>query len=270
MAKKASHLFVRFDGRVYYTPKMTPADVVAARKAEASSALTCPLCDLPMRLQIEQAGPVAYHTSNDPLTRHEPETPNLRRLKSLTVSRLKELVPSATIDADVVMEDLGLIGDVALVTGKGGRLVVEVHAADISAREVRKFNDAWTEQAVKCLWILDYSRLRLPKSGGIIKKTTLSGLETGLLSIGQPLIYLDGRDKTITKLTPPPEAVELARLGEPRIGQVECLIRRYRLDQLRLKNGAWWVDTRFDSPAPKPREISARLKKKLEQRRLGQ
>jgi hypothetical protein len=259
--------FIALDNEIVETPLLSPSAITRVRAAEHEGRVTCPTCNGPMRLVIDDET-TALHLPPNPFAEHEPEDFSLRRAKRLLAKHLSSLFPSAPLDIDVHMPEIGHLADVVVITPYGGRLAVEVQLADMRAADVDDLVGRYQEHGIRCLWALDARRLKLPKrkKQGVVAKATLEHLETALISRGEPLLFIDIETREVVWLHPNPRARELACLGESRIGRVECLIRRYPLSQLRVRNGAWWAPTIFDQRPPAPPALPANLQRKLDKR----
>lgn len=263
----SAHRYVVVRGEMIDVTTLTPPQVVDMRAAEAAGEVYCPTCQGPLRLVISSSGPVAVHTPENPFREHEPEDHHSRRAKHLLKQRLQDLFPSGNVQLDAQLPSAEQLADVALVNPRGGKVVVEYQTQDLDTAQVRARAHAYESQGIRCLWLVDIRRLKLTKKGEAVKKATLNKLETALLAAGEPLIYLDAGPRQVVWLRPHPDAVELARLGEGRIGQVECLVRRYPLSGLRLRDAQWQVDTSMDETVAPPAPLPANLQKKLNNRR---
>jgi hypothetical protein len=207
------------------------------------------------------------HTPENPFRDHEVEDPHSRQAKHLLLQTLQSLFSSGNVQLDVQLPNAEQIADVALTNPQGGKVVVEYQTQDLSVQQVRARISTYENQGVRCLWLLDIRRLKLAKKGDAVKKATLNKLETALLAVGEPIIYVDAPARQIVWLRPNPSAVELALSGDARIGQVECLLRRYHLSSLRVRDGNWWVDTSLDEDPPAIPALPANLQKRLDRRR---
>jgi hypothetical protein len=265
------HRFLLLRGELRDVAKLTQLDMRSVREAEAQGQVTCPTCRGQMRVVIGPEGPQAEHVGENPYATHEPEDFHVRRGKRLLAEHLQARFPSGTVSIDTFVPEVGQLADIAFVNSKGGKMVVEYQAHDILGREVKERSALYEGQGIRCLWMLDSSRLKLAAggAGGVIKKATLERLETAILGLGEPLLYLDVRTRQVAWVRPHPGAVELARLGEPRIGQVPCLVRRYRLSGLRVREGAWWVDTSCDPRVSMSKSLPPAVANRLEARRAS-
>jgi len=263
----STHRFFAMRGRLRDASKLSQLDVQDVRQAEGEGQVVCPTCRGPVRVVIGPDGPVVMHTGENPYAGHEPEDLSVRQGKKLLSEHLQKRFPSGKVRLDVPVPEAGQLADMAFVNPRGGKMVVEYQAQDILGREVRDRAAAYEEQGVRCLWMLDSSRLKLTKSGSLIKKVTLERLETALMAMGEPLIYLDSKSKMVALVRPHKGAVELAKLGEPRIGQVPAIVRRYRLSGLRVREGNWWIDTSYDGQVTLTKPLPESLQKKLASRR---
>lgn len=266
MSKNLAHHFFLVHKKLVAVSKLTPSQIKDVRQAEALGEVRCPTCLQEMRLEITGQGPVAIHREDNSLTRHEVEDQIARQGKHILSALLSEMFPNAIVQLDVVFPEIGLLADLVVVNTMGGKLVIEYQRADLSAAEADERQQAYVQQGIECLWLLNARRLKMEKKTTGVKKVTLEKLETSLLANNNPVIYFNPQNKQIVWIHAPEKIVQLALLGEPRIGQVECLVRPYRLTQLRVREGQWWVDHRLEAKLNLPTDIPATLKRKLEER----
>ena len=276
MARRAAaplpYRFVAVGQKIIQTDQLTSADIDQLRALERDGKVRCPTCRGPMTLLADPGGSVAMHRAPNPYAGHEPEDREMRQAKRLIAARLRSLFPSAPIELDVHIPEIERLADIVLLTPYGGRIAVEVQAADMRAEDVAELQDLYESIGVRCLWLLDSRRLRTtqtPAPTHKILKTMIEPAETGLVRIGEPIIYLDAARREIIWVRPNPLVRELAQLGDPRIGRVESLVRGYPLTQLRVKQGAWCVPTEFDKRPPKPPALPANLVKRLDKLRVA-
>lgn len=261
-----AHRFLIIAGELVASNELTPAEITAVRLAETAKNVHCPICRGPMRITITETGPVGVHahTPENPYAGHEPEDTHARQSKQMLAQRVQEMFPEGSVQIDAHLPAINHVADIALVNPMGGKLAIEHQGADLTRVEVAARRDDYQKEGIRCLWVLDSRRLKLTKKGGQIRKAMLGELETSFLALDEPLVYLEAHDHHLTWLRPHPDAVELAKLGEKRLGRVECLLRRYRFAQLRIRDGQWWVDRSLDSPVlQQPGALPVALQKKL-------
>jgi hypothetical protein len=103
-----------------------------------------------------------------------------------------------------------------------------------------------------------------------LRKVTVGALETGLLSENLQLLYVDPARREVTWVRPPAAIVELARLGDKKIGRVDCFVKTYKLNQLRMGDGRFWFDVPIEYKPPRQPQLPDNLKKRLEKLRAAQ
>jgi hypothetical protein len=265
------HHFVAAGGNVYDTSSLTKAQFDLLLAAEQRGELFCPTCKGRMRLVVDHGGVHATHLAPNPFAGHEPEDYTLRRVKHAMARHLQRLFPSAPLDLDVHLPEIGHLADIVVVTPHGGRLAVEVQRADISADEISSLRERYASLAIGCLWVLDPRRGKMTRGKGPIRRVMLDRLETALLAAGEPLVVCDpAATRQVMWIRPHPQARELAALGEEKIGRVDCLVRQYSLSQLRVNEGKWHVPSAKYDPAPPPYPpLPAPVQRKLDRRRAA-
>lgn len=274
MARRAAapqpYQYVLVGNDIVQTATLSAADLQRVRGAERDGNVRCPTCRGRMALLMDSDGAVAVHRAPNPYAGHEPEDPDMRKAKRLIAARMQAIFPSAPVDLDVHMPEIDHLADVVVVTPFGGRIAVEVQHADITPQQVAGLRDRYESVGVRCLWLLDGRRLRTTKTPAPelqIFKAMLEGVETGLIALNEPVVYLDSTKREIVWVRPSRAVRELAALGDKRVGRVECLVRGYPLAQLRVREGGWWVPTHFDPKPPKPPALPANLIKRLDRLR---
>ena len=265
--------FVSVGADIVETPNLTPLAIRQIRGAEREGRVRCPTCKGRMTLLIDDDGSaVAVHRAPNPYAGHEPEDFELRKTKRLAAGRLRQIFPSAPLELDVHMPEIDHLADIVVLTGLGGRIAVEVQKADLAADQAAELRARYEHIGVRCLWLLDGRRLRTtrtPAPEQRIVKTMIDTLETSLLAIGEPLMYVDCDGRQITWVRPHPAVRELASLGDKRVGRVESLVRSYPIGQLRVKQGRWWLPTEYHAKPPKPPALPQNLAKRLDRLRAA-
>lgn len=233
--------------------------------AAGATGLSCPTCGRPVVLD-----PASAHLLHaTPVPEHDPDTGAHQAARRIIRRRLDELFPSALIDTSVEFESCDYLADIALVSPRGAKLVVEIADAQRSAERYREIVRSLAAEGVASLWISTMSLFVATKRwpSTMVAKLNLGHLQTAILADTGVLMFAHPKDLQIWTARPHPQALELARAGEPRLGVVECLVRRYPLSQLRMRGGAIQLITEYDPPAPPPGPLSKTLTDKLNRRR---
>lgn len=250
----------------------------ALRSAPAGS-LTCVSCSEPLVLAPADQGVGAAFRHLDPATAfdHDPETGAHRRSVRALAGRLEQLFPSAALADKVHFPEERYLADLVVVTPRGAKLAAEVLSTEITPDRFRTISAGLTGQGVAMLWMLGMDLLAASGAASRpVRKVKLGPLHTALLAAGRSLMFIDpGSQKPLRRpeivlVRPHPQALQLARLGEPALGITECMIRRYPLSQLRLQAGEVCLLTDYDPPAPAPGQLPKRLATKLERREAQQ
>lgn len=263
MSEEILQTLGRVDGRVFDARRLRPADVTQLRSI---GGLECPVCRSEATLVITEEGPMVAHRAT-----HEPEDAERRTAKRQLAAQLERLFPGAVISLDVDLGDPELgFADIAIVRPNGARIAITYRSGEMRARAAGERTERLAAGRIRHLWLLDARRLNKTARRGAetqVRPVTLKALETSLVAADEPLIYADAGKALAHWVTPPAAALELTRLGLGRIGRLDCLIRRYRFSQLRLREGRWWADTSFDGPPPPAPPLPERLQNKLEELR---
>jgi len=239
-----------------------PADMEQIRELEQQSLITCPACGDDIRVVIDRGGPVGEHMS--PMT-HENEDPPMRFGKHLLLQRMRELFPSAIVDTDISLDHPHRLVDVVAVRDNGGRLAIELQGADMKKGQLEKVVAAYREEAIRCLWLLDWRRAKPGRQKGEIVTLGIGKLEVDMIRVDEPLLYFDIQRKEVVRVLVPSSLQPLINTEKTTsLGRLPCLVRRYTLDQLRIREGSWFVDTTFDRALPSPPDLPKRLQDKLE------
>lgn len=264
----------RLGTRLIDSTKLTPEQVATLRKRRELP-LVCASCGAPVSLGAGTS-PSFFHRTGHGLC-HDPITPTHEASLSALRARLSEILPSAMLDRDVDFPEVGYMADLAAVSGRGLRLAAEVQENEITRARFEEITSGLEAEGIAILWMRMPSLLKLSGAKSRpVRKVTLGEMETAILAQGRALMYLapdqmgerasGDRHPKILLVHVPRYAVELARLGEPRVGQVEAVLRRYPLSQLRLRAGSVCVLTDFDPPLPAFSPPSERLAGKLRAR----
>jgi hypothetical protein len=271
LAELTQHRWMVIAGRIVDAGTLVHSDVPRVRELERAGAVLCPTCREPVQVVMGDSGAYVEHLPGSVFGEHEPEDPVMRSSKRLLASHLHSLFGSATVAVDGRIDEIGRMADVVMVTGEGGRLAIEVQAQDMPARDVAAAQDAYAELGILSLWLLDSRRLVIgrPRRGldKRIRKVRLDRLETGLLAAGVQLLYLDPRRREVVFVRPPAAAVELARLGDPRLGRLDCLVLTFKLNQLRMRGGRFSLDMSYVSRMPAAPQLPPALQRRLARRR---
>lgn len=251
------------NGQPYDLRKIRPAQIPELRQLEAQSALRCPACGGELRVVIEDEGPVAEHHGVS--IEHEPEDPITRISKEIIRRKMAELFPRAAIELDVKLDKPARLADLVAVRDNGGRLIVEHQAADMKKGQMAELVAGYREEGLRALWLLDPRRLKVGKVKNQVATVNIGKLEVDLLREGEPLLYLEPHGRRVMRLLIPAQARELLKHDKvTSLGRLPCLMRHYKLDQLRVKAGQWQMVTDYDPPLPAPPALPKRLQKKLE------
>lgn len=258
---KDRYQLLTLDDRLLSIESLTPADVGLIRSYQEENKILCPTCSEPMQLIISQSGPELDHRPGSIYYRHDPDDRRSLALKQLLARHLADILPGPDtpganqawrVAVNVPIHEARLAADVLAVSDRGARFVVEFQGYDLGRAAVIEKTDQWIAAAIHPLWLLDGRRLRALKEK-VVQNITLAELETTLLALDMPLIYLLSDQATVVSVVPTPETKDLIKLGDKRLGQTPCLIRRYPLSQLGLKDGSWFLPTRYnDKPPPAP------------------
>ncbi|WP_217924800.1 hypothetical protein [Miltoncostaea oceani] len=236
--------------------------------------ITCLSCGEALTIRL---GPPPHFSHSPGATLcHDPPSPGHQAAVNAIANRLGEIVPSAQVQQRVEFPDQCFLADVAAVSGRGLRLAVEVQETEMERQRVEDLLDAMEDQGVALLWMRSASLLTLRGAATRpTRKATLGPVETALLSRGRALMYvapdqIDDRFSSgerlpkILLLHVRPEVIELARAGDPKLGQVDVVLRRYPLSQLRLRAGSVCVLTDYDPPLPELPPFPENLRRRLD------
>lgn len=250
------------DGRPFDLRRVRPAQVAEVRELADTGRLICPSCREPLRVAIDASGVQGGHEGG---AHHEPEDLVARLSKEMLHQRLARLFPSAVVEEDVELGKPDRLADIVLVRDNGGRLAIEFQGSDFPKGKLGPLLQGYEQSALRALWILDSRRLKVTSIKGQVATVNVGRLEVDLLRAGEPLLYLEPNRRQILRLLIPGAAQQLLRHESvASLGRLPCLMRRYRLAQLRIREGRWFIDADYDLPLPKPPPLPKRLQRKLE------
>jgi len=230
--------------------------------------LACPRCRAPLTLSFAKGSPQAKHAE---LCGHEAEDAVSYGQRLALREQLQAIFREAVIEPDVDLSgEIGrpCLADLALITPTGARLVVFLWGREEHTKpEVIRLRDDVRAAGLHPLWMLDGRRIRRRpgEEQTELRPLTVKKTETGLLAIGQPLIYIGPEPGRIYRAYLPRPVVALAHDGRVKsIGQLKTAIRPYRLGQLRVREGRWAIETSpYDPPLPPQPELPKRLRAML-------
>lgn len=271
--QQLEHRYVNGPAGALDARKLSLEQARALRSAPVGTC-SCLSCGEPVELAPAGDGGVTFrHHDLGTAYDHDPWSATHRRAVRAVGGRLRELFPSASVAADVHFPGLGYLADIVAVTPRGAKVATEVLATEITPARFQEIVSGLAAEGVAMLWLLS---LELFFASGApsrtVRKVKLGPLHTTLLAAGRSLMFIDPgtqkpfRRPEIILVRPHPDALRLARLGEPQLGITECMIRRYPLSQLRLQAGEICLLTEYDPSAPQPGELPKRLATKLAKR----
>lgn len=243
-----------FGGEIKDSRKFLPADIERARE----DGVRCPVCRQEGRILLAPEGPLLSHEAL-----HEAETPLRREARGLLGRWLHGALPDAQVRQLLPWNDTFL--DVGVVRSDGARLALRFISEDTERGEIEALRESLRAERTVLLLLLDADRLP-PKAfrpGAQVVGAQFRRAESDMLRQGDPLLFFDAPTRSLLLLEPPEEALPLLR--EPRnLGSCKGVVRHYRLSELHLRRGRWWLDRRFDDDPllrPEPnRTILQRLR----------
>lgn len=290
----------RLGGRPLMASKLTDAEITSLRDPNVGRGLTCVSCRVRVRVGRDDDGRTCFFHTTKAVLSHDPETITHFHAVRALAARTRELFGSAQIVTGEPFSELGYLADIVAVSGHGLRLAAEIQEAEISREEYERITNGLEDEGIAVLWLRSPGLLRLTGAKGRpVRRMTLGEVETAILAQGRTLMYLApdqatsaadalaasaGRGRPDRKVggrgaagvppageripkllvvEPHPAALQLAALGERRIGQVEVVLRRYPLSQLRVHQGELCVLTDYDADPPVFGEPSAAIARKL-------
>lgn len=249
------------DSKLINTSALAPATIAAFRAQEKQ--VLCATCREPVVISISDTGPFCLHSGEQ---NHLPEDPIIWTGKKLLLERMRDLFSQAKVERDVF--DGEEFADITIVLDNSGKIVVRFISENLAPKEVLRIHEYWEALGVRCLWIADWRKLNLSKTANknsTITAATLGKLETALIKIDEPLLYMDIERRNILTLKVPGAAAALVRHDiVPTAGRLKCFLQRYRIGQLRLSDGDWRLETTYDTRPPKVPDLPKRLQDKLE------
>ena len=245
---------VRWKGTVQDTRHFRPAELEAARRDPP----LCPVCSREGSIDLQEGYPLFWHEAS-----HEAETPMREEMRSLLGRWLHRALPDSQVRLLLPWQDTFL--DVGAVRADGARLAVRIISEEPSLGELQAMREELLEEQTVLLFLLD--PLRLPRrawgEGARVFSVQFRRAESELLRMGDPLLYLLPHRRQLLLLEPP--SVVLPLLQEKRnLGQCQGEAHHYRISELRLREGRWWIDRRFDERPLHPPEPSPALLRRLE------
>lgn len=245
---------VRWQDKVQDTRQFRPADLEAAR----TDPPVCPVCSEPGKIDLHSGYPLFAHTAT-----HEAETPMREEMRSVLGRWLHRALPDSQVRLLLPWQDTYL--DVGAVRADGARLAIRIISEEPDRDELRSMRDSLLEEQTALLFLLD--PLRLPRrawgEGARVFSAQFRRAESDLLRMDDPLLYLLPHRRQLLLLEPP--SVVLPLLREKRnLGQCQGEAHHYRISELRLREGRWWLDRRFDEKPQQPPEPPPALLRRLE------
>lgn len=276
--EQAPYTLLAVPGQLLAVDSLTPADVTLIRTHQEEGKARCPTCAEPMQLIITSSGPRLEHRPGSIYKNHDPDDHYSLKAKEILKRHLIMLLPAPgtagasqtwKVATNAPVHEARLAADVLAISDRGARLVVEMQQADSTLEDIVSKTEQWAEVGIRALWLLDGRRLDLLSGEKLVRNLTLGKLETAMVCAEIPLIYFYPEQLAVYLVLPVPEAVELAGLGDKRLGRVPCLVRRYPLSQLGLKSGDWFLPTRFNQAPPTPPPLPSAPAKRLHRLRAA-
>lgn len=232
--------------------QLLPADIERVREGLP----ICPVCREAGRIDLAEGIPLFVHRAS-----HQVETPLRRDLRETLGRWLHGALPGSTVRKFLPWREGHL--DLGLVRSDGARAALHIFSEDPRLNEMRSLQEDLHQEGTALLLILDPSRLPVDAwdEDREVLSVNFRRAESEMLRTDHPLLYLHPRERRIVLVEPPSEVFPL--LQEKRnLGKTGGRLHHYRLSELGLRDGRWFLDRSFDLLGENPR-ISKPLRRRL-------